>query len=169
MLGYQHERVDPQERKLESITKLVRRQLAACVDHEADLSRQFAEADSLTRLCLTGLAHDPIGLLYVPDIKAPNLSAGLSTNAGEVKVWQDLRSATEEAADAYGAAMNKYLPCLAIPDGVNRLVLVTFAEEAEQIEDMPLMRMRLGEKTYRVFMLSEYAKARVDHRVPRAF
>ena len=102
----------------------------------------------------------------MPGIKLPDITSGLAANAGQSKVWAALRDAVSEAEDMYSLAAHKELPCLGIPDGLARLVLVTRQAFAEEIEDMPLARLRLGDQTYRAFLASEYSRARADCRVP---
>ena len=156
----------PDERGLDNVTNLVKRQLKAFEDTEVAFCREYERADILSRLCLTTLAREPLGIYWVPGIKLPALGNALVANGGEAKAWASLRDAVEEAELAYGLASNKTIPCLAIQDGPARLLLVTTSEAAEEIADMPLMRMRLGEKTYRAFLLSEYRRAREEYRVP---
>lgn len=158
-----------QASKIKSIANLARRHLASFIDHEAEAQNDHPDADPLCRLSLNALRQEPLAMLYVPDVKLPDLVSGLAANGGQQKVWTKLREAVKEAETAYGAASNKTLPCLVIPDGPARLVLVTSKDLAEDIIDMPLSRLNLGGTILRVFLVSEYARARAEGRVPHVF
>jgi len=152
-----------------SIVNILRKKMARFIDYDAEFSDHYKHADPLTRLCLLGLGSEPLGLVYIPGLKPPmDYYGSLISGAGSSSKWMNLRDAVEDAESCYEAASNKTITGIVLKSG-NNLCIITRSDAVEAIEDMPFLRMRLGDETYRMFMVSEYIKSRDNCKISGMF
>ena len=62
------ERITKDEKQQKSIVNLVRRQMGGVIDSDCDYGDSHSGCDPLSRLCLTELGSDPLGLYWEPEI-----------------------------------------------------------------------------------------------------